>query len=281
MNAKDDILYHYTSLEVFKCLFENYSKEDAYLSFWATNCTYMNDPKEITEGINLVRDILKNGLPDQFIQHANYFLDENMDENSLRDDLLLESAGSLSNIPYAISFSKNADNLNMWRMYGDNGSGVALGFSYNKLRIPGTKLIKCIYNTKAEIKKYTERILTEFTRLYSAIVPSPPRMAQETYDYLMTLGPFCRFISEIKNKCYSYEQETRAITDSNIPKFRIQNGILTPYTTVKIPIKALNKIIIGPTCSNRNLTSIKLLLRSKELYELSNKIFASNVPYRN
>lgn len=281
MNSDDKILYHYTSLEVFKCLFENYSKDNPNLIFWATNCTYMNDPKEITEGINLVRDILKNGLSEQFIQHANFFLDEDLDEDFLRDDLLLESAGSLSNIPYAVSFSKNADNLNMWRMYGDNGSGVALGFSRNKLRIPGTKLIKCIYNTESEIKEYKERILSEFTRLYSAITPPPPRMPQEAYDYLMTLGPFCRFISEIKNKCYSYEQETRAIADCNVPKFRIQNGILKPYTEVKVPINALDRIIIGPTCSSSNLTSIKLLLRSKGLYELSKNILVSGVPYRN
>lgn len=281
MNSDNNILYHYTSLEVLKCMFDSYTKENPYLTFWASNCTYMNDPKEITEGITLVRDILKEGLEGHDLCHAKFFLDENLKEDSLRDGLLLESAQGIANIPYAVSFSKNADNLNMWRMYGDNGKGVVLGFIRNELRPPGTKLIDCIYNTVDEITDFKERVLSEFTRLYKDIVPPPPRMTQETYDYLMTLGPFCRLISEIKNQCYSYERESRAITDCKNPKFRMQNGILTPYTPVKIPIKALNRIVIGPTCDNRNLISIQLLLCSRGLYELSENIDTSKIPFRN
>lgn len=281
MNSDDNILYHYTSLEVLRCIFDSYTKEHPYLTFWAFNCTYMNDPKEIIEGITLVRNILKEGLEDQDLCHAKFFIDENLKEDSLRDDLLLESTQGIANVPYAVSFSKNADNLNMWRMYGDAGNGVALGVTHNKLRPPGTRLIDCIYNTDDEIKDFKKRVLSEFTNLYKDIVPPPSGIGQETYDYLMTLGPFCRFISEIKNQCYSYERESRAITDCKNPKFRLRNSILTPYTDVDIPINALNRIVIGPTCDIRNLTSIKLFLDSKGLYELSKNIDISNTPYRN
>ena len=49
-----EIIYHYTSLEVLKCIFDNYSQENPFLTFWATNCAYMNDPREISEGIELI-----------------------------------------------------------------------------------------------------------------------------------------------------------------------------------------------------------------------------------
>lgn len=76
---EDDIVYHYTSIDVLKCLFENYSLDNPYLTFWATNCAYMNDTKEIKEGIGLLKQTLNKSLPEELKPKAQSILEFDTD----------------------------------------------------------------------------------------------------------------------------------------------------------------------------------------------------------
>lgn len=135
-----DIVYHYTSLETLRCIFERYTEDNPFITFWASNCTFMNDPREISEGIDLVRETLTEKLPKIHKDKAKIILTNS--SNELKDFLLIGTTTGQSNVPYAISFSRNGDNLNMWRMYGDGGKGIALGFNIHRLRVDGANLIK-------------------------------------------------------------------------------------------------------------------------------------------
>ncbi len=207
MNEELELVYHYTSLETLRCIFEGYSEDNPFVTFWASNCTFMNDPREIIEGIELVREILDKQLPPIHKDKAKIILRNTT--NGLKDFLLIGTTTGQSDIPYAISFSPNKDNLNMWRMYGDSGKGIALGFDIHKLRVGGAKLIKCIYTQDDEITAYESDILNEFTSLYEALGEPPSFLTLEDYAEIMSLGPICHYVSKVKNSCYKYEDEYR------------------------------------------------------------------------
>lgn len=279
MKEEIGLVYHYTSLETLKCIFEEYSKDNPCVTFWASNCTFMNDPHEIVEGIKLVREILDKQLPAIHKNKAKIILSNTTKD--LKDFLLLGTTSGQSDIPYAISFSPNSDNLNMWRMYGDSGRGIALGFDMRKLRVSGAKLIKCIYTQDEEITEYISDVINEFTTLYEALGEPPSFLTSEDYAEIMSLGPICYYVSKVKNSCYKYEDEYRLTKDCRTPKFRVVNGIMIPYVEMKIHIDALQSIIIGPDCDERNENSLKLFFASKGLRRIEDSICRSKVPYRN
>lgn len=276
---ENNILYHYTSLEVLKCIFENYSKDNPYLTFWATNCTFMNDPREISEGIELVKNVLDDNLPPIHRDKAKIVLETSTEE--LKDFLITGTGSGKSNVPYAVSLSGNGDNLNMWRMYGDSGKGVALGFDLTKLRVNDADLIKCIYTQDNEILKYKDDIINEFIHLYDALGEPPHFLSLEAYAEIMSLYPICRYVSKVKNHCYKYEDEYRLITDSKNPEFRVAKGVMRPYVKLEIPANALQCIVIGPDCNLLNINSLKLFFASKGLNRIEENFYQSNVPYRN
>lgn len=85
----------------------------------------------------------------------------------------------------------------------------------------------------------------------------------------------------IKHESYKYEQEVRckAIKSSEI-KFRESNGLIIPYTELRIPIDAIEEIIIGPTQDvERMKLAIEMLLKTNGIYR-DIKIKESKIPYR-
>lgn len=280
MKTSKNIVYHYTSLETLKWIFDNFSNDKPYITFWASNCTFMNDPQEISEGIELVRDILDKELPINHKDKAEIILQNTT--NDLKDFLLIGTVTGQSDIPYAISFSRNEDNLNLWRMYGDSGRGVALGFDIDCLRLADASIIKCIYNQDDDaLIKFKSALIKEFSSLYDALNPPPESMPLEVYAEIMSLGPLCRYVSKIKHSCYGYEDEYRLVKNCKKPKFRVINGVLIPYTEVDIPIESLQDIVMGPDCDKRNLNSLKLFFASKGLNRIEDKLRHSSIPYRN
>ena len=280
MNSDDNILYHYTSIEVLRCIFESYNKENPYLTFWATNCAYMNDPKEISEGIELVKQTLRSLLSKELIHKAKSLL-EYPDTETLREYLFLGSTRGDSDIPYSISFSSNKDNLNMWRMYGDNGRGIALGFNRRKISSEDCKLIDCVYNEDGKNEDFKKGVIQEYLHLYKLLGDSPKSMSQDLYEEIMTMCRVPKYAVRVKNKNYSYEHETRLIKNCKDPNFRVSKGVLIPYTPIMLHSDALCKIVVGPNCDERNINSLKLFFLSKGIGELFNHITQSEVPYRN
>ena len=89
----------------------------------------------------------------------------------------------------------------------------------------------------------------------------------------------------IKNKSYSYEEESRLLYDKwrmKDVKFRTDaNNNIIPYVHVGIPIEKLKEIVIGPRCDFKTVKQA-LMIRFKQVgISLSDEnIIKSNVPYR-
>lgn len=123
--SNDKILYHYTSVDALfgGIIVKNNPEPGKEICLWATNCHYMNDPEELSIGIQL----------------ANKVLDFSFDESN-------ENAKWLKDKTYITSFSSAVDCLPMWGMYGQKGHGLALGFDTDIIKASFSDLLlKCIY----------------------------------------------------------------------------------------------------------------------------------------
>lgn len=96
--SKEHMIYHYTSMEALKGILQ---KDE--LCFWGTRYDSMNDP---TEHI-----YAKDHLIPEFCKH--------FDKKEIEETKIY---------PYVVSFSKEKDDFNMWRMYK---AEVALILDYN------------------------------------------------------------------------------------------------------------------------------------------------------
>lgn len=89
----------------------------------------------------------------------------------------------------------------------------------------------------------------------------------------------------IKNKSYSYEEESRLLFERlgiKDVKFRADtNKNIIPYIVVDVPVKKLKEIVIGPRCDFKS-TKMILNTRFKQLGIMINDecIIHSEVPFR-
>lgn len=118
------ILHHYTTMNTFYNMIEHslcYEDGDPkYITMWATHYAHQNDPMEC----HLFFEGLKNST-------FNYTKKNKIEIADEKKQLIQLSWYGL-NI-FTISFSKQEDDLTMWRGYGQNGDGISLGFDFSKL----------------------------------------------------------------------------------------------------------------------------------------------------
>lgn len=108
---------HYTSLNTLKKLA---AEENAYLRLW--NSVYMNDPNEGSCFLELLKATCNN-LPEQ--ENADAALSKYFPHlNNTKENL----SPTNSNV-YITSFCREKDDLQMWRLYGDDAKGCSLVFA--------------------------------------------------------------------------------------------------------------------------------------------------------
>ncbi len=108
---------HYTTLNTLKKLA---AEENAYLRLW--NSVYMNDPNEGSCFLELLKATCNN-LPEQ--ENADTALSKYFPHlNNTKENL----SPTNSNV-YITSFCREKDDLQMWRLYGDDAKGCSLVFA--------------------------------------------------------------------------------------------------------------------------------------------------------
>lgn len=274
------LIYHYTSFDVFKSIFENVDETNKTLSFLASNCAFMNDPTEIKEGIHFTIEML-NDFGGARWKRMNEVIGVTVDR--VYDTMLRMSTKVASGVPYAISFSKNKDNINMWKMYGDSGRGISLGFNKDMLQEIEGRLSGCIYKKGIELidDETRRRFVDKIEEILDQTPTAQSEMGQARRNFIRFVDKISKLCSSIKNEAYKYEKELRLVKFEKKALFRVVNGHLIPYTQINIPIESLESIVLGPDCDPRNEQAIKLFLRSYGQVELLRKIEKSKVPYRN
>lgn len=273
----DTMIAHYTTMEGMLGMLSNLTinDEEISLKLWASNIFSLNDPDELMYGYSIIRKWLPK-IESELCVNDNVKLSRiwsvaNVNQkHSKFNKLLRESLKNQENVPYIISFSMVIDNLAMFRMYGNEASGVCLVFSYGAIKESCTLYDVC-YNEnldnchfspydmlKVEYKSYLKSLKGRNLNQKEKF----QLMLQHLVTYILITAPY------LKRGDYEYEKEIRysnLYKSSDSIKFRTsKNGNIIPYKEVNIPWQAVKRIIVGPRANfESSKYAIELALKAK------------------
>jgi hypothetical protein len=215
---------------------------------WLTNVFFLNDSEEHFWLRNKARKFISAQLQ-QYPNDDGYQWLDMILRNEWRHEI------------YCACFSERTDLLSQWRAYGDDGKGVAIGFSTDHLQ----RLCQCLQGKFADViyddgqqEALIERAFELTPRLSDGEDPTIDEAA----------GTILRHISEAASRCknngFSEEAEWRLVcepipvfepedetcwTRATVSRFVERRGAITPY--IEIPL------VDGESYQERGLEPIK------------------------
>lgn len=287
------MIAHYTTMEGMLGMLNNLTinDEEISLKLWASNIFSLNDPDELMYGYSIIRKWLPK-IESELCVNDNVKLSRiwsiaNINQKHLQfNKLLKESLKNQEYVPYIISFSMVIDNLAMFRMYGNEASGVCLVFSYGAIKESCTLYDVC-YNENLDNCHFSpyDMLKTEYKSYLKSLKGRNLNqkekfqlMLQHLVTYIMITAPY------LKRGDYEYEKEIRysnLYKSSDSIKFRTsKNGNIIPYKEVNIPWQAVKRIIVGPQANfESSKYAIELALKAKGITYIPT-IKRSNSRYR-
>jgi hypothetical protein len=219
-------------------------------SLWTTQVSCMNDSKETTYAVELLRDEIAKELKENRSEEEQIIL--KLLQSELLD-ITPHSAGT-----FVACFSARRDDLSQWRGYGRGESSYAIEFDPAEL-IKGVEsrkgmLVPCLYKKDEQedlIKSALTEIKTIFTDNYGT-QPEAKRSAwaeEYTKIFLWNLSFLAPFI---KHHSFKDEEEWRLIfwlqpQDVGALQFMDRQSMISrhlPITFPKLPIKS---VMVGPS----------------------------------
>jgi hypothetical protein len=224
--SDEQILYHYTNASSLISIIEN--KE-----FWISQRDFMNDKYEIKYPFEQFLEIFKKNKTISY--NPDYYI-----ENHL---------SSLHN-QYILSFSLLPDSLHQWSYYGKN-DGYCLGIKKGNLIKLLTELKiefscgKVIYN-----KNIYEPLLKKIINFLDTFNGSGLK-AYIDHSVLFEYEDILNILlSCIKQEYNSLENEYRFMIMGDKKYFRAKNGLIIPFSKLKLEPMPIEEIIIGPRISD-------------------------------
>jgi hypothetical protein len=198
MSKPPEVLYHYCSTESFYGIITS-------KNIRLCNCLYSNDPNENKISQNILNIILHDSDDEEIKRFAKKILEHKFGS--------FDESGA-----YVFCMSEKADDLNQWRIYGDNGFGFMIGLNtkyfidneYWKINAPNVifpdfdkiLLCKCIYDISLQTELIESWIKIFLTEIHD--------ISEE--QKILKLKHILQLYSAIfKHESYSEEQEWRLI----------------------------------------------------------------------
>lgn len=266
------ISHYSTSKALYDGIIVGDAKKGKEICLRATNCQYLNDPKELMIGAEVFEKIFNFNL--QGDSNSN----EAKNISAIKDNVFI------------ISFSAKKDYLPMWSMYGAHGDGIMLVFDSRIIRkcLKEDQLIKCVYSDTASIKRlkqestYPEILKEDIDDINKASEKFLNIIGMGILDTVGAIMSFIYLFVAGKHKSYSYESEIRLMVtaDNEHPvEYKHSNNLIIPFVEVFLPKEALKEIWIGPSQDMcRAEKSIQDFLATKKFKHV--KILRSEAPYR-
>ena len=266
-------LFHYTDLEAVKGIFTS-------KSLWLSKFTSTNDISEIRLAI----------------QHFQAFVEkEARDASSEESKLLREAAAKLegyrgTNICLA-SFCEEDDLLSQWRSYGNDGRGIALGFSTRNLQTIAARhklsLYRCVYAPK-EHARIAADLVAMLLKSFRARKPRTAAKRDELLAQFHTL--FLHVAPVIKDHRFGEEREWRLVSQSLPFDSDAMIAVLKGnQASVKYVVQlthgsrnhsdVISRVTIGPTLDPYNVSDAIELLAARQGFEVRD-IGISGIPFR-
>lgn len=276
------MIYHYTSLDAFlQILGGAKGSNNKNLTLWSSSAYAMSDATEMQLGYTILRNFIKVYESKTFGKTDLY------SKLPPEGDILFtgkESAIFMAkgNTPFVISFTYNEDDFPMWKLYGNNGYGVCLGFDEDCIENGLENGVSHFLHSVAYDNYFQEDMV-----ILSSLFNSVKNAIDGTYSLGSTidqckkkelhetlLNRLCPFISAfIKTRHYAFENEVRLMSLYNLNGqrtiFRINyNHEIIPYIELSIPIRCLKSITLGPRISDNNHLSTLETLLSKAVNDV-------------
>jgi len=284
----DDIIYHYTDLNGLMGILHN-------KGFWLSEARYLNDKEELYNGRNLTIKLINN-----LISKKRY---------SCFKDILLKTIALLEKNEfkgyYIASFSSKADNLEQWRAYSKNGSGVCIGLNIKQktnfphfMLGPVWMLHKIVYDDNIKCRILHLIIFKYFYEFKKDLQINSKYIDIDEYAKSLSQSLTYTFIN-FKHKSFEQEEEIRLVYKAqNLEKdfykknYRIANNIIVPYvcsyeiilknkdgSQLEIDSLPISDIIVGPIINQEIIVeSIKNFIN--DLGYKENIVKNSKIPYR-
>ena len=182
-------IYHYTSLDAAVKIIKNDN-----ICFWGTRYDSMNDPTDSIYARDIVLPLFRKCV----------------EESNLNDYEKDDSEA----FPYIVSFSKNDDDFNMWRMYK---ADIALEFDYDKIKEVIDNSQNYIYFEECEYAQSEDDIHHFFTNKLNSVNNGQGIMLAARHA-----------LAFIKRKEFESEHEVRLVDFDHESDF-FRNGEFTTH----------------------------------------------------
>lgn len=169
--------------------------------FWATNAQDQNDATELRYAISIFNAHLER-------VHANDYLDDACELfAAMRPHLEIRGTSKI----HTISLVADGDNVNLWRLYGDRGSGASLAFSTGSVSRwgDGWYLLRCCYS-EIELGNFCRYALSFIRQIYLDDLRADSCASASDYAALF-MNSIAWFAPTFKPSIYSDEQEWRLV----------------------------------------------------------------------
>jgi hypothetical protein len=260
------ILYHYTDAHGLLGILQTHD-------LWATNVLYLNDAKEVHYGHELGQDFI-NG----------FSTDSRIYRNLRRGLGYFASMTSQANVNnYVVSFCAKPDLLSQWRAYGHNGTGFAIGFDRAELAEmldPGnTYQIFSLFPLV-----YGEGLQRELLSEFAAVMEKYCDESSTADLHWEDLRPWLNLILKCKHPLFREENEWRLslvrLQPCGKPLYRVKDGNIVPYEKIKLRVKAVVSVQVGPTADPDIAERVVRDLLKYEGHAYATVVESSRVPLR-
>ncbi len=290
------LLAHYTSIQNFDYIVEGEE-------IWFSNPLNMNDLDELVFGMNqgatefrgneaLIEACGSKKIFGKLLHYFNRYFNH-FDENHAFDT-------------YISCFSRHDiedfdGDLSMWRGYGANGNGVAFVIDTEKIAPDEASpliLSSVKYVTKEARLEWIKDKIHSLAELLKEHKKSDEALDAIAWYWIERLKVFSLFTKHIGFKeekewrfVYLNDRDSEGqftpmfgynITDKGVePKLKLKLKQI-PGTNASLTLDELtDRIILGPTASSElSMRSVRRMLEIKGKSGLSNKVYASTIPYR-
>jgi hypothetical protein len=215
-NVQPRIVYHYTTLNTLQTILERIETEENKTPIETSlNCfilrgthiEFLNDVMEFKLAARLMADLIKKhelSLDEKSNKHISRKLDENYWKK-------FATFLGLMTPPFITSFSENNDSLPMWKAYGHDGKGVAIGIEKTPLKKTSFNSnsgfpvwVKCSYDSK----RLREIFSLGLAEVYKIFEFKDDKLTVKGFPDFVSLSAY---FSMLKNFAYEYEHEWRLV----------------------------------------------------------------------
>jgi hypothetical protein len=267
---------------------------------WFTERAHVNDTVEMSYGLSVAQKLFAKSrsepIPEIMVSHLRETHEMRLNKNGY----------------WTFSASLNSDHLGQWQRYADDGRGVCLGFSVQKLTpmldvVEVKKLMPhvhqarhfrmsyCVSRLEASMQPYIASAL-EVLKTFDLPPKNHATLQDEQATFFYLNGGLYLHSMLYKHKAYEQEEEYRFLISGQRDNFadydchcvRERNRQIVGYLTLPIPewrsrkiqSGVLTHVRIGPAAPDQLRDQIWIALKSLGIPMFGIDIDKSNIPYR-